>query len=510
MKKLDFTLRENEYFYGGATHAGRRMPIGREDDFSIDLSREGYGNQSAPFFLSTAGRYLWSDRPFSVTFRHGEVHAEGEGDILLVTAGTNLADAYRDACRKHFPPTGEIPEEKFYVSPQYNTWVELLYDHNQDSVLSYAKNMLATGFRPGILMIDDTWQEDYGVWRFHPARFRDPKGMVRELHDLGFTVMLWVVPYLSPDSPEFREAEADPERLLRDRDGNPILIRWWNGYSACLDLRRPKDAAWLDRVLGDLMRDFGIDGFKFDGGSVDYYRNCKNLPADPTELTEAWFSYAARYRFNETKDTYNASSLALNQRLRDKAHTWDGTDGLNILVPDAINASLIGTKFLCPDMVGGGEWTAFLPGVPLDEELIVRSAECSALFPMMQFSVAPYRILSKENLSRVLAMADLHAKMGARIFEMVKHSAKSGDPVMAPLAFRDPDGGFERTTDAFFLGEDIVVYPVLTKGAVTRTLTLPAGKWRFTDGTLHEGRETVTVPAPLGALPYFERVKETD
>ena len=159
-------------------------------------------------------------------------------------------------------------------------------------------------------------------------------------------------------------------------------------------------------------------------------------------------------------------------------------------------------------MVGGGEWTAFLPGVPLDEELIVRSAECSALFPMIQFSVAPYRILSKENLAHVLAMADLHANMGERIFEMVKASARSGDPVMTPLAFRDPDGGFERTTDAFFLGEDIVVYPVLEKGADTRTLTLPKGKWRFTDGRVFEGRETVTVPAPLGALPYFERVKE--
>ena len=508
MNTIGFSLEENEYFYGGATHAGRKMPLGRDSEFSVDLAKEGYGNQSAPFFLSTKGRYLWSDAPFSVTFSHGEVHAEGEKEVLLVKAGDTLADAYRDACRTHFPPTGEVPEETFYLSPQYNTWVELLYDQNQESVLSYAKNMLAAGFRPGILMIDDTWQEDYGVWRFHPGRFHDPKAMIGELHALGFRVMLWIVPYLSPDSPEFREAEADPERLLRDTEGKPILLRWWNGYSACLDLRRPKDAAWLDRTLGTLMREYGVDGFKFDGGSVDDYAACGHLPTRPTNLTAAWFAYAAKYRFNETKDTYDAASLPLNQRLRDKAHAWDGTDGLNVLIPDAINASLIGTKFLCPDMVGGGEWTAFLPGVPLDEELIVRSAECAALFPMMQFSVAPYRILSDENLAAVRFAADLHAAMGKRIFELVRASAKSGDPVMTPLAFRDPDGGFERTTDAFFLGEDIVVYPVLEKGARTRTLTLPKGKWRFTDGTVYAGRETITVPAPLGHLPFFERVAE--
>lgn len=508
MKELKFELKENEYFYGGATHAGSHMPLGREDKFTIDLSWEDYGNQSASFFLSTAGRYIWSDRPFVISFDHGSVHAWGEGDILLVSAGNTLADAYRDACQKHFPPTGEVPEKTFYVSPQYNTWVELLYDHNQESVLAYARNMLAAGFRPGILMIDDTWQENYGVWRFHPGRFHDPKAMVDELHALGFSVMLWVVPYVSADSPEFREAWADPERLLRHADGSPVMIRWWNGYSACLDMTSQKDIDWLDGVLGGLMRDIGIDGFKFDGGCKEYYYEHKDLAASPTEYTEAWFRFAARYPFNETKDTYNASALPLNQRLRDKAHTWDKTDGLGVVIPDAINASLLGTKFLCPDMVGGGEWTAFVPGAPMDEELVVRSAECAALFPMMQFSVAPYRILSPENLEAVLRTARLHEQMGERIYEMVRASAVSGEPVMTPLAYRDPEGGFERTTDAFFLGEDIVVYPVTEKEARTRTLTLPLGTWRFTDGTVYEGRQTLTVSAPLGHLPYFERVRE--
>lgn len=123
--------------------------------------------------------------------------------------------------KAHFPFDPTPPEALFYTRPQYNTWVELLYQQNQEGVLAYARSVLANGLAPGVLMIDDTWQEDYGLWRFHPGRFPNPKAMCRELHDLGFSVMVWLVPYLSADSPSFRKAQALPGALLRRADGEP-------------------------------------------------------------------------------------------------------------------------------------------------------------------------------------------------------------------------------------------------------------------------------------------------
>ena len=43
---------------------------------------------------------------------------------------------------------------------------------------------------------------------------------------------------------------------------------------------------------------------------------------------------------------------------------------------------------------------------------------------------------------------------------------------------------------------------MLEKGAVTRSVRLPLGRWRYVDGALYEGGATVTVPAPLDTLPY--------
>ena len=54
-------------------------------------------------------------------------------------------------------------------------------------------------------MIDDTWQYGYGVWEFDPRKFSNPKQLCDELHSMGFKIMLWVCPFVSMDSPGYRE-----------------------------------------------------------------------------------------------------------------------------------------------------------------------------------------------------------------------------------------------------------------------------------------------------------------
>jgi hypothetical protein len=47
----------------------------------------------------------------------------------------------------------------------------------------------------------------------------------------------------------------------------------------------------------------------------------------------------------------------------------------------------------------------------IDEELFVRSAQCSALFPMIQFSVAPWRVL-RDAVKIGYCAALLHRRFG--------------------------------------------------------------------------------------------------
>jgi len=70
-----------------------------------------------------------------------------------------------------------------------------------------------------------------------------------------------------------------------------------------------------------------------------------------------------------------------------------------------------------------------------------------------------------------------------------------------------PDGGYELIKDQFVLGDDIIVSPVVEKGARSRNVVLPAGQWMTDDGSAVEGGRAVEIKVPLERLPCFMLVK---
>ena len=104
-------------------------------------------------------------------------------------------------------------------------------------------------------------------------------------------------------------------------------------------------------------------------------------------------------------------------------------------------------------MVGGGEWSFKAnPNCRADEELFVRMAQCSALFPMIQFSWAPWEALSAENARLCAEAAALHADMAAEILALVREAEQTGEPILRSLEYNDPHQGFAPITDEFMLG----------------------------------------------------------
>lgn len=133
--------------------------------------------------------------------------------------------------------------------------------------------------------------------------------MTTELHELGFSVMIWVVPFVSPDSEVSRHA-AREGWLITGPDGEPVVRKWWNGWSTVLDLTHPDAVGWLRQRLRDL-QDLGVDGFKLDAGDLYSYRDddvthAGGGGADPagvvaTGQCEAWARFAAEFAFNELR-----------------------------------------------------------------------------------------------------------------------------------------------------------------------------------------------------------------
>ena len=58
-------------------------------------------------------------------------------DIDFKDGFSNLRGAYMEVSQKYFDKGENIPDEKFFAVSQYNTWIELMYNQNQDDILNY-------------------------------------------------------------------------------------------------------------------------------------------------------------------------------------------------------------------------------------------------------------------------------------------------------------------------------------------------------------------------------------
>jgi len=122
----------------------------------------------------------------------------------------------------------------------------------------------------------------------------------------------------------------------------------------------------------------------------------------------------------------------------------------------------------------------------------------------MQFSVAPWRVLDAAHLAAVKQAVALRKRFTPRILELAQASAATGEPILRPLAYVFPDGGYEKVKDQFLMGDDLLVAPMVTKGTA-RTVQIPSGKWKADDGSVIVGPVQKTFEVPLARLLYFER-----
>ena len=524
-----------EEWWGLCNNFGREMPFTGKTKLSLDLRLNNYAHQALSFLVSNKGRVLWCPEPVGAKIGQGEIAlASDAGEIVLVEdAGKTLAEAYRFASRRYFPPTGEDPELLYFSAPQYNTWIELTYHQNEKDILAYAQSMLDHGLPPGVFMIDDTWQHGYGTWEFDARRFSDPKGMMDKLHAMGYKVLLWMCPFVSLDTPEYRRIQfaKNPDDVKgwptkggfltsstkKGWGGVPPAapITWWNGVSALLDFTHPNAVAWFDEQLARLVRDYGADGFKFDGGSVSFYSGSRSVEGGSAKATYAhdpsvspaaqsalYGQFALKYKGSEYRNVFGFAGKPVIMRLHDKAHSWEAVQRL---VPDMLAAGFVGCPFICPDMVGGGSWSAFLPGAPFSQELFIRSAQVQALCPMMQLSASPWRYLDEAHQAIFRRTVDLRQKFAPKFVELAKRAAKDGEPIMRNLEYAFPGCGYGAIKDEFLMGDDLLVAPVVEEGAKTRTVTVPPGTWVADDGREVTGPTVVTVETPLARLPYFTR-----
>ena len=472
--------------------------------------------QGTPFWYSSKGVGIWIRTPFDFKYSINE-EIDGKADGLLRIESPQASELQYDILLdsdvtallrrivKEIGYPAQTPPADYFKLPIYTTWVAHKTGVSQQKVIEYANQIHNNKLPCGVIEIDDRWESHYGDTEFDSMKFPDPKAMVSTLHGLGYKVTLWVHPFVNPDSRTFRDHQDDG-LLLRDRSGKLMLTRWWNGPATIWDMSNPKASAEFRHRLHALQSQYGLDGFKFDGADVNFM-STDAMPLN--NITNAQYSdvynkeATAQFTYNETRVGVYSQPLGIVQRLIDKNSVWTNKNGLQSLIPEAILSSVRGFQYLMPDMVGGNQYD----NDTIDKELIIRWAQASALMPLLQFSWGPWHF-DQEAIDRVREASELHIQFAPYIFDLATRARTTGEPILAPLWYHAPkDSDTYRIVDEYMVGGDVVVAPVLTKGASTRDLYLPAGNWRdYNTGESRQGgRWLRAYSAPLNRLPLFVR-----
>ena len=366
---------------------------------------------------------------------------------------------------------------------------------------------LGTDFAPS------GWNTHNGEFTWHPANFPEPKKMIDELHAQHFKVVLHIV----LEGRHLTGAVSDPCTAAPLPSGRTPDNRWPED--------RQVSCYW---PVHKSLSDAGIDGWWPDQGD--------GLDA-PSRLARnrMYWEGSQQFRPNERPFALHRNGHAGMQRYA--AFLWSGDvystwETLKTHVPVAVNTGLTGIPYWGTD-IGG-----FVPTKEYTGELHVRWFQFGAFCPLFRAHGRTWHLrlpwgwntgeLGHNEIANYTGGAanpdpselhntevepicrkylELRYRLMPYLYSTVREGYETGLPIMRALWLHYPDDATAVARgDEYLWGRDILVAPVVEKGATARRLYLPRGHWFdfWTEEKVEGGRE-ISRPVDLATLPLYAR-----
>lgn len=162
---------------------------------------------------------------------------------------------------------------------------------------------------------------------------------------------------------------------------------------------------------------------------------------------------------------------------------------------------------------GVGNWAHCMGGFehPADPELYIRWCQFGMFSPVAHLFGMDHPGYKEpwnygDEALRIFTQYDkLRYRLIPYIYSHSYEMFKTGMPIMRPLVLvYQHDENVYNITDQYLFGSSIMVCPVTTKGAQTRTVYFPEGKWTdYWSGKEYDGKKYYNVVSPLDQLPLF-------
>jgi alpha-glucosidase len=407
---------------------------------------------------------------------------------------------------------------------------------NQQSRWSYMTagevREIARGFREraipcDVLYLDIDHMDGFRVFTWDRERFPDPAGLVAELREQGFRVVVITDPGVKVDQDYALYAEGHERGLFcLTRDGDEYHNVVWPGLCAFPDFTDPAARDWWgDHHAGHV--ETGIAGVWCDMNEPALF-----VPEQSTMPEDVVHPGGGRAREHaEVHNTYGSlmaraardglDRLAPERRpfvitragyagLQRHALQWMGDNNswwehLWMAMPQLQNHGLSGVAFCGVDV--GGFFGDTNP------ELLARWTEFGVLQPYCRNHSAQGTIAQEpwafgepwETICREMIV--LRMRLLPYLYGLFEEAARTGAPILRPLLFEHPDDPATYTADdQFLVGDTLLAAPITRPGIEHRHVYLPAGGWvQWWTGERVDGPAHVLAHAPLGKPALYAR-----
>lgn len=370
---------------------------------------------------------------------------------------------------------------------------------------------------PEVYRLDEDWRPD-------EVMYPDLAELVADVGALGFKEMVYFNTFLTQGGDVFDEVIAAGHEI-KTPDGEPHLFTGVDADfspTGLLDLTSGAAREYMKTHLRGAL-DAGIRGWM-----ADY---AEWMPVDGAALSSGEDPALVHNRYPVLWQQTNREALeeagvlddsivfvrsghlgsqALAQVVwaGDQRTSFDDDDGLPTVLPIGLGLSAVGFPFVTHDVAGYQSST----NDPVDEELFFRWASLGAFSPILRTHHGTHAAVNVQWFSNDNTVAHFkrQAELHVRLFPYLRGLAdaavqEGGLPLWVPLPLLWPEEEVWGIKDEVMLGPSLLVAPVVTQGATSRSVVFPSGRFVpfLTEGEAVRGPATVEVAAPLDAIPVF-------
>lgn len=490
---------------------------------------------SVPFAVSSLGYgFLWNNPGIGRAVLGRNVMSFEACSTKVIDYWIVAGDSPAEIVEGYAKVTGYVP-----MMPEYGLgfWQCKLRYHNQEQVLSVAREYKKRGVPLDLIVVDFFHWRYQGEWRFNDESgdWPDPAAMVKELKEMGVEIMVSIWPTVEAKSENWNEM-VERGILIRHDRGMRVAMEC-NGFTTHFDATNPESRKYVWEKVKKHYYSLGIKVFWLDEAEPEYsvydfdiyrYHRGSNLQIGniyPNDYARAFYEgMAAEGQTN----IVNLLRCAWAGSQKFGALVWSGDiasswSALRSQLSAGLNMGMAGIPWWTTDIGGfhGGN-----PSDPAFRELFVRWFQWGTFCPVMRLHgdrepkpegqpTAPgadNEIWSygKEAYGICRKYIFLRERLREYTRGLMREAHEKGSPVIRPLFYEFPkDSKVWDVETEYMFGGKYLVAPVLEAEQRKRSVYLPKGsswkKFEQEEEAL-EGGQTVEIDCPIDTMPVFERV----